>query len=113
MSLINFSNRCGLTLDIVDEGREMNIQRKIQKIMAKEKAEREIALRELAQKLGCSLSSTYGGDGGKHLEDEIIRRIQEAARSIQENRLWLIAAISAIASVISAIAAWCAVALAR
>lgn len=92
----------------------MNIQRQIQKIMAKkEKAEREIALRELAQKLGCSLSSTYGGDGGKHLEDEIIRRIQEAARSIREARLWWIAAISATASVISAIAAWCAVVLAR
>ena len=77
--------------------------------MSKEKSDREVALRELAQKLGCSLFSTYGGDGGKHLEEELIRRIQEAARSIRESRLWLIALISAIASVISALAAWHAV----
>ncbi len=74
--------------------------------MSKEMAEREIALRELANELGCSLSSTYGGDGSKHLEDEVVRRIQEAARSIREARLWWIAMISAIASVISALAAW-------
>lgn len=91
----------------------MNIQRKIQKIMAQGKAEREIALRQLTQELGCSLSSTYGGNGGKHHEDEIIRRIQETARSIREARLWWIAVISAAASVISAIAAWCAVVFAR
>jgi len=87
----------------------MNVQRKIKKLMIKDKAAREIALRELAQELGCSLASTYGGNGSKHLEDEIIRRIQEAARSIRESRLWWIALISAAASVISALAAWSAV----
>ncbi len=76
-----------------------------------EKPDREVALRELAQELGCSLSSTYGGDGSKHLEDELVRRIQEAARSIREARLWWIAVISAIASAISALAAWTAVIL--
>jgi len=69
---------------------------------------RQIALRELADKLGCSLSSTYTPDG-KHIEEEMIRRIQEAARSIRESRLWLIALISAITSLFSALAAWFAV----
>jgi hypothetical protein len=72
--------------------------------------QRKIALRTLAMELGCSLSSTYTSNG-KHLEEEIIRRIQEAARSIRESRLWVIAFISAIASFFSALAAWLAVIL--
>lgn len=37
------------------------------------------------------------------------QRLIEAERHIRENRLWILALISAIASVISAIAAWVAV----
>lgn len=70
--------------------------------------EREIALRKYAQELGCSLSSSYTYDA-KHLEEEIVRRIQEAIRSIRESRMWWIAFISAVASVFSALAAWFAV----
>ncbi len=81
----------------------------LKKIMSEKPETREISLRKLAQELGCSLSSTYGGDGGKHLEEEVVRRIREAARSIREARLWWIAAISALASVFSALAAWTAV----
>lgn len=79
--------------------------------MSKGRDEREVQLRELAKELGCSLSSTYGGDGSKHLEEELIRRIHDATRSIREARLWWIAVISAIASVVSALAAWTAVIL--
>ena len=87
----------------------VNVQKKIKEIMAiSDHDNRELALRTLADKLGCSLSSTYTSDG-KHLEEEVIRRIQEAARSIRESRLWLIALISAIVSVFSALAAWFAV----
>jgi hypothetical protein len=87
----------------------MNVQKKIKKIMTmSDKEKREVALRSLANQLGCSLSSTYTSDG-KHLEDEIIRRIQEAARSFRESRLWWIAFVSAIASAFSALAAWFAV----
>lgn len=87
----------------------INVQRKIKKIMSiSDKEKREVALRSLANELGCSLSSTYTSDG-KHLEDEIIARIQEAARSIRESRLWWIAFASAIASALSALAAWFAV----
>lgn len=86
------------------------VQRKLKKIMSiKDKDEREVSLRKLAMELGCSLSSTYTSDGKKHIEEEVIRRIQEAARSIRESRLWLIALFSAIVSVISALAAWFAV----
>ncbi|MGB4781933.1 hypothetical protein [Candidatus Methylomirabilis sp.] len=76
--------------------------------MAEQPTEREVELRKLAAELGCSLSSTYGGSGDKQLEEEVIRRIQEAARSIRESRLWWIALIAAIASALSALAAWCA-----
>ena len=85
------------------------VQRMIKKIMSiKDRDKREVALRELALELGCSLFSTYTPDG-KHIEEEVIRRIQEAARSIRESRLWLIALLSAIASIFSALAAWFAV----
>ncbi len=87
----------------------VNVQRQIKKIMTiKDTGKREATLREFAMKLGCSLFSTYTPDG-KHIEEEVIRRIQETARSIRESRLWLIALISAIASVFSALAAWLAV----
>lgn len=84
------------------------LQRRLQKIMKLQPTDREIALREFAQELGCSLASSYTSDG-KHLEEEIVRRIQEALRSIRESRLWWIAFISASASVFSALAAWFAV----
>ncbi len=77
--------------------------------MSMNKGEKEIALRKLAQDLGCSLYSTYEGD--KHYEDEVVRRIQEAGRSIREARMWWIAVGSAIAAIISALAAWTAVIL--
>lgn len=89
----------------------MNIQRRLKKIMSEEPAKREAALRDLAKELGCSLASTYGGDGSKHLEEELVRRIQEAARSVREARLWWIAFFSALASVISALASWSAIIL--
>lgn len=71
-------------------------------------SERETALREFAQELGCSLASTYTTDG-KHLEEEVVRRIQEAIRSIRESRTWWIAVIAAASSAFSALAAWLAV----
>jgi predicted transcriptional regulator len=87
----------------------MSVQRRLKVILSKQGIERDTQLREFAKELGCSLSGTYGGDGSKHLEDEVIRRIREAARSIREARLWWIALISATASALSALAAWCAV----
>lgn len=42
-------------------------------------------------------------------EEEIRRRIFTAEQSLRESRLWMIALASAIASVISAVAAWTAI----
>lgn len=82
----------------------VNVQKHIKKIMTiKDRGEREVALRKLAVKLGCSFSPTAS------VEEELIRRIQETARSIRESRLWWVAFISAIASAFSALAAWFAV----
>lgn len=87
----------------------VSVQKQIKKILAtNDRDNRDVSLRTLANKLGCSISSTYTSDG-KHLEEEVIRRIHEAARSIRESRVWWIALISAIASALSALAAWFAV----
>lgn len=71
--------------------------------------DREIKLREYLIDLGGSLTNTYTANG-KHLEDEVVARIRNAERSNREEKLWIIALVSAIASVISALAAWIAVA---
>jgi len=44
--------------------------------MALDKEAREIKLREMAQKLGCSLQYTYTSNG-KHIKQKIVRRIRE------------------------------------
>jgi len=93
--------------------RVLHPQRELRRIMKLPRDEREIELRKLAQELGASLASTYGGDGSKHLEEEVIRRIQEAGRSQREAFLWLVAVVAGVASVVSALAAWCAVLLRR
>lgn len=84
------------------------MNRRLQKIMKLNPRERETTLREYAQELGCSLSSSYTTEG-KHLEEEVVVRIHEAMRSIRESRTWWIAVIAALASVFSALAAWFAV----
>jgi len=76
-------------------------------------------LRDRARELGISLEGLpaqltedpYGRTGSiDHLNDpEIQRRLMEAERRIREGRLWFLAVISAVASVVSAAAAWYAV----
>ena len=90
-------------------GGEMNVQRRLKKIMAMKKDDRSSALRKLMGELGCSRSEIMYPSSGRDVEPEMVRRIQDAARSIREYRLWWIAFFSAIASVISALAAWTAV----
>jgi hypothetical protein len=67
-------------------------------------------LRKRAEELGVSMSP--GEDmsaGGTVLEPAMQRRVMETERAQREERLWLVALFSAIASAISAVAAWCAV----
>ena len=87
-----------------------SVQRRLRSILSEsDLTKRETRLRALAQELGCSLASTYLAPSGKHLEEEVVRRIQESVRQERDSRLWWIAAISALASLFSAIAAWIAV----
>jgi hypothetical protein len=71
-------------------------------------------LEQRARKLGIDVSGeliTKSSSGRSRLapDYELQRRVTEAERSIRESRLWIIALISAIASAVSAIAAWMAV----
>jgi hypothetical protein len=66
----------------------------------------EIELRKLAQKLGVSTHGTVDSETGKTNVHELQSRIINARRSIREGRLWWIAVISSIVSVLSASAAW-------
>jgi len=84
------------------------MSKKLKNIMGMKKEERETKLREYLNDLGGSLFSTYTSSG-KHLEDEIVARIINIERSNREEGLWKVAFISAIASVVSALAALAAV----
>jgi hypothetical protein len=75
------------------------------------------ALERRATELGVSIASgeimNVGGQGSVSIsahEHEIQRRVLEAERHLREHRLWIVALISAIASVVSAVAAWVAIA---
>ena len=69
----------------------------------------EIELRKLADKLGVSTHGTVDPEKGKTNIPELQNRIINTQRSIREGRLWWIALISAISSLLSALAAWMAV----
>lgn len=71
-------------------------------------------LEKRAKELGieCSGLETRMRDSGEHVkvyEFELQRKIMETERSIREHRLWIVALFSAIASAISAGAAWFAI----
>ncbi|HYA42845.1 MAG TPA: hypothetical protein VEF34_16185 [Syntrophobacteraceae bacterium] len=87
--------------------RAVTAQSRLKKIMAS--PSKETDLRLFAEQLGCSLAATVNPNTGKHDGQEIIRRIQEAARSYRESCLWLVALTASVASVFSAIAAWSAI----
>lgn len=62
-----------------------------------------------ARQLGVSEFGSYVGERCVFDEAEMQRRVMEAERHVRENRIWLMAALSALASAISAVAAWIAV----
>lgn len=63
---------------------------------------------EEAEKLGVSLEHT-NNPNGTFREGALQKRVREARRAKRESSLWIIAFISALASLFSAIAAWIAV----
>jgi len=58
-------------------------------------------------------SQSTSGTRPRAPDSELQRRLIEAERSARESKLWLVALLSAVASVISAIAAWVAVVIGR
>ena len=68
----------------------------------------EIEKLAYAKSLGVSLRKVYDTDG--HLLEEVLNeRILQHEQALRGQRLWVIALISAIAAVVSAIAAWMAI----
>lgn len=70
---------------------------------------RKQQLEVLLKQLGCSEQGLGDARTIQFDENEAIRRILESARSGREASLWLVALVSSIASVLSALAAWLAV----
>ena len=67
------------------------------------------ALEQRARELGVSFHSLATQSGNDH--SILQQRVIEAERAIRESMLWIVALVSAIASAISALAAWAAVVL--
>ena len=88
-------------------GRGMSVESKLKKIMNLPRADRWVALLELAKELGCSLQAVQVN--GTVIEDDIILRIRAADSARNATRMWWITFAAAVASAISAIAAWAAV----
>lgn len=75
-------------------------------------------LERRCQELGVDItgeprSQSVSGNRPKASDFELQRRLIEAERSARENKLWVVALVSAAASVVSAIAAWFAVMAAK
>lgn len=62
-----------------------------------------------AKELGVSLTRTVEASTGKTDENIVCERINQALMIHQGNKMWMVALCSAIASIISAIAAWVAI----
>ena len=80
--------------------------------MYKEKVGKE--LEKEAKKLGLSEEGWYekrNGSiiGGVFRESAVQARVRDAKRARRENRLWIVALISSLASFFSAVAAWLAI----
>ena len=79
--------------------------RRLRTIMdLRRREQRHPALKEHAQKLGCSLNALIDVRGVLD-EPELIRRIQEAERSRRESLQWIVV-VGAIAALVGALAVW-------
>jgi hypothetical protein len=64
-------------------------------------------LDQLARDLGVSFHASAGASGSN--EAIIQERVLAALREKRDSKLWIVALVSAIASAVSALAAWCAI----
>lgn len=81
------------------------MSRRLKKILKLDYPDRERKIQEYAQELGIPSNADFNGN--QHYE--MLRRVLEVGRSHRESRLWIIALLSAIAAIVSALAAWFAV----
>jgi len=82
------------------------MSRKLKNIMKLQKGEKEIELKKYLISLGGTTTRTLNAKTGRTVEDIIVSRIINLERSHREEKLWIIALLSAIASIFSALAAW-------
>ena len=59
--------------------------------------------------MGGTTTRSLNAETGRTVEDIIVSRIINLERANREEKLWIIALLSAIASILSALAAWFAV----
>lgn len=83
----------------------MNVQKQIQAIIKLPHKEQDAPLRELARKIGVTTQGILNQSDNTN-KVELIRRIQEADRCLRESRTRWFAFVSAIASIVAALAAW-------
>jgi len=85
------------------------MSRKLKNIMALRKEDRGVELKKYLTSLGGTTTRTLNTETGRTVEDIIVSRIINLERANREEKLWIIALLSAIASILSALAAWFAV----
>jgi predicted xylose isomerase-like sugar epimerase len=84
--------------------------KKLKRIMQIENYdERTKQLADYARELGVSITRLVGVKDGKTDENIVWERIQQALIMQQGQKMWIIALLSAIASIVSALAAWVAI----
>jgi hypothetical protein len=84
----------------------MFLERKLKKALSQPEEMRMDALVNLAREVGCPISDLERLRGDDKV---VVRQIRDAAKSRRDECLWLIALVSALASVLAAGAAWAAV----
>ena len=82
---------------------------KLKRIMNLRKEDRGVELKKYLISLGGTTTRTLNAETGRPVEDIIVSRIIDLERSYREEKLWIIALLAAIASILSALAAWFAV----
>jgi|AntAceMinimDraft_17_1070374.scaffolds.fasta_scaffold267987_1 hypothetical protein len=83
--------------------------KKLKKIMELPKEKREKKLIELLKNLGGSTTGLFNTEKARYSEHGLVDRILILARLHREEKIWILAFLSAIASILSALAAWVAV----
>jgi len=80
--------------------------KKLKNIMKLPKEERDTGLKEFLISLGGSTTGLLNAKTGRCVEHGLVDKIINLVRLHREEKLWILAFLSAIASIFSALAAW-------